>query len=152
MEEAIQLGYSRQAFDPKIARLRIQLFPPFVTPTASVFPRCDSHRSPMFLTNLQAASDWFQTLQTASLDQTAIMLLGPGETSAGEQRMHPESDRVLLVLDGEVLAQVAEEKATLRRGDVVFVPAGVSHRVLNNTQESARTLSIYTSPDVLGKV
>jgi len=66
--------------------------------------------------------------------------------------MYPESDRVLLVLDGEVLAQVAEEKATLRRGDVVFVPAGVSHRVLNNSLESARTLSIYTSPDVLGKV
>ena len=56
------------------------------------------------------------------------MNLAPGEASGDRPEAHRGSDQVLLVLEGEVMAEVAEEKARLRQGDVVIVPAGVDHR------------------------
>jgi mannose-6-phosphate isomerase-like protein (cupin superfamily) len=100
----------------------------------------------MFLTNLHAAKDWFEVLQTTERSQTAVMNLGPGQASGDEADAHPESDQVLLVLDGEVIAEVAEERTRMRQGDVVIVPAGVHHRFRNDGTQLARTFSVYAPP------
>ena len=100
----------------------------------------------MFLTNLHAAQEWFEVLQTSDRSQTAVMNLGPGEASGDEAEAHPESDQVLLVLDGEVLAEIAEEKTRMRQGDVVIVPAGVHHRFQNAGTAPVRTFSVYAPP------
>ncbi len=100
----------------------------------------------MFLTNLQAASEWFEVLQTSERSQTAVMNLAPGEKSGENAGAHHGSDQVLLVLEGELLAEIAEEKARLHRGDVVIVPAGVNHRFENPTSQPARTFSVYAPP------
>jgi mannose-6-phosphate isomerase-like protein (cupin superfamily) len=100
----------------------------------------------MFLTNLQAASQWFEVLQTTDHSQTAVMNLAPGEKSGETAEAHKESDQVLLVLEGELVAEIAEEKARLQRGDVVIVPAGVHHRFENPTSRPARTFSVYAPP------
>lgn len=100
----------------------------------------------MFLTNLNAAREWFEVLQTTGRSQTAVMNLAPGQASGDEPQAHPESDQVLIVLDGEVLAEVADEKARMRAGDVVVVPAGVHHRFENIADIPARTVSVYAPP------
>lgn len=100
----------------------------------------------MFVTNLHSATDWFEVLQTSDNSQTAIMNLAPGDASGKAMDAHDESDQVLLVLEGEVLAEVGEESARLREGDVVVIPAGIPHRFKNNRTDAARTFSVYAPP------
>ena len=50
------------------------------------------------------------------------------------------------MLEGELLAEVGEEKRTLRRGDVVIVPAGVAHRFVNYADSRAVTFNVYGPP------
>ena len=100
----------------------------------------------MFLTNLHAAREWFEILQTTGRSQTAVMNLAPGQASGSGAQAHPDSDQILIVLDGEVLAEVADEQARMRAGDVVVVPAGVNHRFQNVADTPARTVSVYAPP------
>src|SRR4051794_9122252 len=100
----------------------------------------------MFVTNLHAAQEWFEVLQTSGRSQTAVMNLEAGQSSGDEAEAHPESDQVLLVLDGELTAEIAEEKARLRKGDVVIVPAGIKHRFANESGKPASTFSVYAPP------
>lgn len=100
----------------------------------------------MFITNLQSAENWFEVLQTTDRSQTAVMNLDPGQASGDSKESHPGSDQVLVVLDGEVLAEVAEERARMRKGDVVVIPAGVRHRFVNDGDIPARTFSVYAPP------
>jgi mannose-6-phosphate isomerase-like protein (cupin superfamily) len=74
------------------------------------------------------------------------MNLPPGEASGEKAESHPESDQVLLVLEGEVIAEIAEEKTRLRKGDVVIVPVGTPHRFANEGTEPASTFSVYAPP------
>jgi mannose-6-phosphate isomerase-like protein (cupin superfamily) len=100
----------------------------------------------MFLTNLHAAKEWFEVMQTTERSQTAVMSLQPGEASGEAKEDHPRSDQVLLVMEGEVIAEIAEEKARMRQGDVVIVPAGVKHRFKNDSHSVVRTFSVYAPP------
>jgi mannose-6-phosphate isomerase-like protein (cupin superfamily) len=100
----------------------------------------------MFLTNLRSAKSWFEVLQTTDRSQTAAMELSPGQASGEEAEAHFESDQVLLVLEGDVLAEVAEERANMHEGDVVIIPAGVHHRFVNRAKQPARTFSVYAPP------
>jgi mannose-6-phosphate isomerase-like protein (cupin superfamily) len=100
----------------------------------------------MFLTNVQHAAEWFEVLQTTDRSQTAVMNLEPGQASGDECESHPKSDQVLIVLDGEVFAEVGDERARMCKGDVVVIPAGVNHRFENEGGAIARTLSVYAPP------
>jgi mannose-6-phosphate isomerase-like protein (cupin superfamily) len=100
----------------------------------------------MFLSKLNSADGWFEVLATTSRSQTAVMNLEPGQASAENPESHPGSDQVLVVLEGEVHAQVAEERARMMVGHAVVIPAGVPHRFENNGAARARTLSVYAPP------
>jgi mannose-6-phosphate isomerase-like protein (cupin superfamily) len=100
----------------------------------------------MFMTNLHAAREWFEVLQTTERSQTAVMNLAAGDASGEDAEAHRDTDQVLLVLEGEVVAEIAEEKARMHQGDVVIVPAGVPHRFKNETARPASTFSVYAPP------
>lgn len=74
------------------------------------------------------------------------MNLQPGDASGEDMDSHDGSDQVLLVLDGEVLAEIGEESARMRQGDVVVIPAGVPHRFKAHEKTPARTFSVYAPP------
>lgn len=71
------------------------------------------------------------------------MTLEAGKSS-GEKGAHKNSDQVLLVLAGELAGEVGEEKATLRKGDTLLIPAGVKHRFTNRAAEPAVTFNVYS--------
>ena len=100
----------------------------------------------MFLTHLLDSNEWFAVLETTSQSQTATMNLAPGQASGETREAHPESDQVLIVLEGEVLAEIGEDHAHMRRGDLVVIPAGVRHRCPNDAAALARTISVYAPP------
>ena len=100
----------------------------------------------MKLSNLRDAGSWFAVLSTSAKSQTATMTLAPGKSSGPKGNEHPKSEQVLLVVEGEVYAEIGDEKATLRKGDSVIVPAGTPHRFVNHGGSPAVTFNVYAPP------
>lgn len=100
----------------------------------------------MKLCNIRNATSWFEVLATSKKSQIATMKLAPGKSSGPKGNEHPKSEQVLFVVEGEVLAEIGEEKATLRKGDAVIVPAGADHRFVNHGGSPAITLNVYSPP------
>jgi mannose-6-phosphate isomerase-like protein (cupin superfamily) len=53
---------------------------------------------------------------------------------------------VLFVVNGEVTAEIGNERAELTTGDVVIVPADIDHRFSNPGKRKAITLNVYAPP------
>jgi mannose-6-phosphate isomerase-like protein (cupin superfamily) len=95
----------------------------------------------------RAGGKFFRVLQTGKRSQTAVMALKPGEESGPKANEHPRSEQVLLVLEGEVRAEVGRaRRRTLKAGDAVVVPPGTRHRFVNKGKRTARTLNFYAPP------
>jgi mannose-6-phosphate isomerase-like protein (cupin superfamily) len=101
----------------------------------------------MNVKNIREASDWFDVLQTTKRTQTAMMTLKPGKSSGSEPEGHKNSDQVLLVLEGEVEGEIADETLTLREGDVIVIPAGTQHKFSNRSATDAVTFNTYSPPE-----
>ncbi len=100
----------------------------------------------MNVANARDSRAFFKVLQTSKKSQTATMTLAPGKSSGPKGNEHPQSEQVLLVLEGEVLAEIGKEKLTLRKGDVVIVPPRVPHRFVNKAASPAVTFNVYAPP------
>ena len=99
------------------------------------------------IANISDATSWFQVLQTSKQSQTAVMVLTAGGHSSEEMNVHPHSDQVLLLLEGELLAEVGGKKMTMRQGDSCIVPAGTPHRFDNRGNDRAVTFNVYSPPE-----
>lgn len=100
----------------------------------------------MELANIDNAKEWFEVLQTSDKSQTAMMTLEPGESS-GAKEGHKKSDQVLLLLEGELEGEIGDEKATLKTGDVLLIPAGMKHRFTNRGDKLVVTFNVYAPPE-----
>jgi mannose-6-phosphate isomerase-like protein (cupin superfamily) len=100
----------------------------------------------MKITNIRDATSWFQVLETTDRSQTAVMVLANGGQSSEETNVHPQSDQVLLVIEGELLAEVGGMKSTMRQEDSCIVPAGLPHRFENCGSSRAVTFNVYSPP------
>jgi len=100
----------------------------------------------MNLANLRQSSEFFEVLQTTDRSQTAVMTLAPGSASSGEPNIHPKSDQVVLLVEGEITAEVGDEKRRMHSGDIVIVPAGTPHKFTNTGSVKATAFSTYAPP------
>jgi mannose-6-phosphate isomerase-like protein (cupin superfamily) len=97
--------------------------------------------------NLHRPKEWFKVLQTTKRSQTAVMTLGPGQSSGDKAEAHKNSEQVLLLVEGELSADIGGKHSRMKRGDVVIVPAGVLHRFTNCGPEPAVTFNVYSPPE-----
>src|SRR5688572_14328218 len=58
-----------------------------------------------------------------------VYCLEPGQ--AQKPHRHEDADKVYAVLEGDVVARVGDETASLRAGEMVLAPAGLDHGVEN---------------------
>ena|SRR5436853_3682584 len=100
----------------------------------------------MNVTNIGRATGWFEVLQTTERSQTAIMTLEPGAASGEQAEAHEKSDQVLLMLEGELIGEVGEERPRLTKGDVILIEAGTKHRFANASAKKAVTFNVYSPP------
>ena len=100
----------------------------------------------MDVTNISSASKGFQVLQTTERTQTAMMTLEPGSASGEKAEAHEKSDQVLLMLEGELIGEVGDERPRLRKGDVIVINAGTKHRFANASTKNAVTFNVYSPP------
>jgi mannose-6-phosphate isomerase-like protein (cupin superfamily) len=101
----------------------------------------------MDIRKIRETRDWVEVMQTTKRTQTAMMTLGPGKSSGSEPEGHKNSDQVLLVLQGEVEGEIADETITLREGDVIVIPAGTRHKFSNRSSADAVTFNTYSPPE-----
>jgi mannose-6-phosphate isomerase-like protein (cupin superfamily) len=99
------------------------------------------------VTNVHDAASWFQVLHTTGQSQTAVMTLKPHGESSEQMNTHDRSDQVVLVLEGEIEAEVGKVQRVLKKGDTCIIPAGTPHRLTNPGTRPAATFNVYTPPE-----
>jgi quercetin dioxygenase-like cupin family protein len=72
-----------------------------------------------------------------------VYCLEPGQ--AQKPHRHADADKVYAVLEGEVIARVGEESATLAAGAALLAPAGVDHGIENRGPARAALL-VFMAP------
>jgi mannose-6-phosphate isomerase-like protein (cupin superfamily) len=68
------------------------------------------------MTNIYSAHKGFKILETTRRSQTATMTLDPGESSSEKPNAHPESDQVLIVLEGKITAEISGKHSEMKKG------------------------------------
>lgn len=74
------------------------------------------------------------------------MTLETGESTSEKPNVHVQSDQVVLLVEGKLTAQIADEERELHEGDIVIVPAGTPHKFTNSGASPARAFSVYAPP------
>lgn len=100
----------------------------------------------MNLKNIRESDADFHLLETTGRTQTATIRLAPEESTSDDFSHHPHSDQTVLMLEGELHAEVGEETATLQSGSCVIIPAGVKHRLTNKSECPAFAFTCYAPP------
>ena len=75
------------------------------------------------------------------------MILAPGDRSSEEMNVHEKSDQTLLLLEGELWAEVGKENRKMSKGDSCIVSAGTPHRFENRGKGRAVTFNVYSPPE-----
>jgi mannose-6-phosphate isomerase-like protein (cupin superfamily) len=89
-------------------------------------------------------NDYFRkVLFTGAKGQLVLMSLRPGE-AIGEE-IH-EVDQVIYVVDGEGKVVIEHVAQAFDKGDIVYVPAGTLHNVINTEEESMKLFTVYAPP------
>lgn len=100
----------------------------------------------MNTSSIRESTEEFHLLVTTGRTQTATMTLVAGASTSDEPNTHPHSDQVVLILEGEVRAEIGEERTTLSKDQCVTVPAGVPHRFINEGRKTAFAFTVYGPP------
>ena len=84
-----------------------------------------------------------KVLFTAPHSQLVLMSLLPGEEIGME--IHPEVDQFFRFETGEGKSILNGEESTLGDGDVLIVPAGTNHNIINTSPtESLKLYTVYS--------
>jgi mannose-6-phosphate isomerase-like protein (cupin superfamily) len=97
--------------------------------------------------NLYRANEWFKVLQTSRRSQTAAMTLGVGRATGETAEAHEKSEQVLLLIEGELAAEIGGQRSRMKAGDIVVIPPGVKHRFTNRGDRPVITFNVYSPPE-----
>lgn len=100
----------------------------------------------MNIADIHTSEEDFRLLQTTGRTQTASIKLASGEATSEGFSRHPHSDQTVVVLAGELVAEVGLEHEVLREGQCLIIPAGVEHRLRNDTEQQAFAFTVYAPP------
>jgi quercetin dioxygenase-like cupin family protein len=75
----------------------------------------------------------------------ALAVWAPGQGNA--EHTHPNCEEIVYVIDGVIDHTLGEQAARLGAGDLIVVPRGVPHRLVNTSAAVVRTVIVFSSPD-----
>ena len=85
-----------------------------------------------------------RVLLTGAHEQVVVMTIPPGGEIGDE--VHPETDQVLLFIDGHGEARLDGRISAIGSNDLVLVPAGTRHNFVNTGGIPLRLITIYAPP------
>ena len=75
------------------------------------------------------------------------MTLGTGQSTGDRPESHDSSEQVLLLIEGELSAEIAGRRSHMKAGDVVVIPPRVKHKFTSPGRQPAVTFSVYSPPE-----
>jgi mannose-6-phosphate isomerase-like protein (cupin superfamily) len=97
--------------------------------------------------NIFRKTKWFEVLKTTKRSQVALMKLGPGQSTGDEPEDHKNSDQVLLVIEGQLFAEIDGKRSLMKAGDFVIIPPRTKHKFTNRSDRPAITFNVYSPPE-----
>ena len=85
-----------------------------------------------------------RVVATGEHEQVVVMTIPPGGEIGDE--VHPDTDQVLIFIDGRAEARLAGRSSDVGANDLVFVRAGTQHNFLNRGDNPLRVITIYAPP------
>lgn len=96
-------------------------------------------------TVVEESADFRRVLWTGKNTQLVIMTIPPdGEIGA---EVHEDIDQILSFVSGTGRAEVSGEGRNIAQGDLVVVPAGVEHNVVNTGPNPLVLYTVYGPPE-----
>lgn len=86
-----------------------------------------------------------KVLYTGAHAQIVAMSI-PAGSDIGEE-VHPTTDQILFIIDGEGEAILNSETKHCKEHDVIFVPAGTVHNFKNTDTTDLKLITVYTPPE-----
>lgn len=86
-----------------------------------------------------------KVLHTGQYTQIVAMCIPVGG-DIGEE-VHPNTDQMIFIVDGEAEAKLNGETRRVEEHDVVFVPAGTTHNFTNVDDEDLKLFTVYAPPE-----
>ncbi len=93
----------------------------------------------------ERSDDFRRVLWTGEHTQLVIMTIPPGG-EIGEE-VHEGIDQILTFVSGTAEARVAGEAKPVEAGDLVVVPAGTKHNIVNTGPNPRVLFTVYGPPD-----
>jgi quercetin dioxygenase-like cupin family protein len=82
----------------------------------------------------------------AGAEQTiGLAVFGAGKSNV--EHVHPNCEEVVYVIDGEVEHTLGAQTVVLQAGDLIVVPRGVPHQLINKSGGDCRTYIVFSSAD-----
>jgi len=108
------------------------------SPTATPAP-------PVDILGAARSNDAFRRVMlTGEHAQVVVMTIPPGGEIGAE--VHPDTDQVFLFVDGQGVADIDGQSTGVGANDLVLVPAGVRHNLLNRGEVPLRLVTVYAPP------
>jgi mannose-6-phosphate isomerase-like protein (cupin superfamily) len=102
---------------------------------------------PAKISNIRRGTAWFEVLQTTDRSQIAVMALEPGRATGERTESHKNSQQILLLVEGTLIAELDGARQSLGSGDVLIIPAGMKHKFTNDGRVTALTFNVYCPPE-----
>lgn len=90
---------------------------------------------------------WFVSKEIGNSDSMTVgrSVIRPGQ--ANPQHYHPNCEEVLHVLQGTILHTLNDDKAEMRAGDTISIPANAIHNAKNIGEDNAVLFICFSSAD-----
>jgi quercetin dioxygenase-like cupin family protein len=59
---------------------------------------------------------------------------------------HKNRESIIIVISGEAIEVVEGKEIPIKAGDVLFIPAGEKHSIINRSNQDFRYLEFFTCP------
>ncbi len=95
-------------------------------------------------------TNWKVAVATADHEQVVFMNVSPSTNPDNEigMEVHP-FDQAILIVDGNAKAILNGEATTVKSGDMIFIPEGTKHNVINlNKNKPLKLISFYSENDI----
>lgn len=103
-----------------------------------------------FLATVKKNTNWKKAFITGEHEQVVFMNISPLTNPANEigMEVHP-FDQVIFIVSGKGQAVLGEKTSKVKSGDLLFIPKGTKHNVINlEKSKELKIASFYSDNDI----
>lgn len=100
---------------------------------------------PMDLESLYAPYEDFRMGRQETGRQTTVIRLEPGVSTGSEWSNESAGGQMVLMLEGEMTAEIGDERRVVAKGGTLVIGEGVSFRLINEGKEPATAFAVPAS-------